>query len=91
MMTWVQGRPEPLTVFGPLGGKQVVDGFSQAYALDRAYRTAHHGESYLNPARGEIIAREVVMDTDSAMVLDDGSLKVTMFKVDYAPIRPAVG
>lgn len=71
--------------------KQVVAGFSQAYSQDSSYRTAHHGEDYLNPAIGQMIAKEISLEGDSAMVLDDGELKVTMFTVNHAPIHPAVG
>lgn len=34
---------------------------------------------------------EVPLEGDSAIVLDDGDLKVTMFSVNHAPITPAVG
>lgn len=91
MMTWAQGRDSPLDVYGPEGVKQVVAGFSQAYSQDSSYRTAHHGEDYLNPAIGQMIAKEISLEGDSAMVLDDGELKVTMFTVNHAPIHPAVG
>jgi ribonuclease Z len=91
MMTWAQGRDAPLTVFGPQGLTQVVEGFSQAYALDSRYRTAHHGAKYLDPAKAKMIAQEITLDGDSAVVLNDGSLKITMFSVDHSPINPAVG
>src|SRR5690348_7203982 len=42
LQTWVAGRKRPLTVFGPPGIEQIVDGFNEAYALDAGYRTAHH-------------------------------------------------
>jgi len=91
MMTWAQGRDAPLDVYGPKGVKQVVEGFAQAYSLDSSYRTAHHGEDYLNPAIGKMIAKEISLDGDSATVLDNGALKITMFSVNHAPIHPAVG
>lgn len=91
MMTWAQGRKAPLDVYGPVGVRQVVEGFTLAYALDSAYRTAHHGEEYLNPYIGQMIAKEIALQGDSATVLDDGNLKVTMFAVNHAPIHPAVG
>jgi ribonuclease Z len=76
-----QGRDAPLDVYGP----------TLAYALDSSYRTAHHGAKYLDPANGKMIAKEIALDGDSATVLDDGDLKVTMFAVNHAPIHPAVG
>lgn len=91
MMSWAQGRPQPLTVYGPPGVAEVVEGFRRAYALDSQYRTAHHGAQYLDPARGQMLAREVALQGDSATVLDDGALKITMFRVEHAPIEPAVG
>ena len=91
MMTWAQGRKAPLDVYGPVGVKQVVEGFSLAYALDSCYRTAHHGDDYLNPVIGQMIAKEIALQGESATVLDDGDLKVTMFAVNHAPIHPAVG
>ncbi len=91
MMTWAQGRDAPLAVYGPEGVKQVVERFAQAYALDSSYRTAHHGEDYLNPAIGKMVAKEISLEGDSATVLDDGALKITMFPVNHAPIHPAVG
>lgn len=91
MMTWAQGRPGPLTVYGPEGVRQVVEGFSKAYALDSMYRTAHHGEDYLNPAKGEMIAKEIEQGGEPVVVLEQDGLKITMFEVDHAPISPAVG
>ncbi len=91
MMTWAQGRNAPLDVYGPVGVNQVVEGFTLAYALDSSYRTAHHGDDYLNPTIGQMIPKEIRLQGDSATVLDDGDLKVTMFAVNHAPIHPAVG
>lgn len=91
MMTWAQGRNAPLDVYGPVGVKQVVEGFTLAYALDSSYRTAHHGDDYLNPTIGQMIAKEIRLKGDSATALEDGDLKVTMFAVNHEPIHPAVG
>ncbi|MEX1667083.1 MBL fold metallo-hydrolase [Zhongshania arctica] len=91
MTTWAQGRPGPLTVYGPKGVEQVVEGFTRAYALDSLYRTAHHGKEILDPAVGKMVARELTLDGDSAVVLEDGDLKVQMFRVNHSPIEPAVG
>lgn len=91
MMTWAQGRPGPLDVYGPKGVGQVVEGFSTAYALDNSYRTAHHGEDYLNPAKGKMVAHEVALGEGLVTVLEQGGLKVSLFTVGHAPIAPAVG
>jgi ribonuclease Z len=91
MMTWAQGRPAPLDVYGPEGVEQVVEGFSIAYALDSSYRTAHHGADYLNPEKGRMIAHEVALGEGLVPVLEQDGLKVSMFIVDHKPIAPAVG
>ncbi|MBK9433381.1 MAG: hypothetical protein IPN50_13650 [Sphingomonadales bacterium] len=38
---WIWGRKTPLEVQGPVGLKQVLDGFAQAYTLDEGYRSAN--------------------------------------------------
>ena len=38
-----------------------------------------------------MISREISLEDDSAIVLDYGELKITMFVVSHAPIHPAVG
>jgi hypothetical protein len=41
---------DPLPVYGPQGVETVVQGFNQAYSLDKVYRVAHHGEATLPPS-----------------------------------------
>ncbi len=91
MVTWAQGRPTPLDVYGPSGVKQVVAGFAQAYGLDSQYRTAHHGDDLLNPEKGKMIPIEIVITEEPKLILDQDGLKVTMFRVGHDPIDPAVG
>jgi ribonuclease Z len=45
--SWVAGRPKPMTVYGPDGVSEVVDGLNAAYRLDSTYRVAHHGKELL--------------------------------------------
>jgi len=55
--SWVAGRPGPLSVYGPRGVTQVVDGLDDAYSLDLRYRVAHHGEELLPPNLGVMEAQ----------------------------------
>jgi len=90
MMTWVDGREAPLRVFGPPGVERVVAGFDEAYALDTGYRIEHHGAELLPPERSRMQALPI----DAAapkVILEEGGLTITMFRVDHAPVRPAVG
>lgn len=94
MQTWAAGRPDPLRVFGPRGVETLVAGFSQAYSLDRGYRTAHHGAKAMDPARGEMKAMPFEVGANDAagtVILEENGLVVRAFLVDHAPIAPAVG
>ncbi len=85
--SWVAGRTVPLTVYGPPGVNEVVDGLNAAYRLDRTYRVAHHGEELLPPVLGAMEARVM----EAGAVLEMGELTVTSFTVNHDPVRPAVG
>jgi ribonuclease Z len=94
LQTWGAGRPAPLRVFGPEGVQRLVAGFSEAYALDRQYRTAHHGPIVMNPAKGEMEAKPFVVDPKDptgTVILEENGLVVRAFLVDHGPIKPAVG
>ncbi len=87
LQTWVAGRGEPLAVYGPEGVERVVAGFNEAYALDRGYRTAHHGADFLPLERGDLRAARL----DPGASVELGELRVTAIAVNHEPIRPAVG
>ncbi len=88
LASWVQGRPGPLQVYGPLGVERVVEGFNAAYQLDRGYRTAHHGSELLPPPRGIMAANTIA---PGSVAWQDDSLRITSFTVEHPPIDPAVG
>jgi len=96
LQTWAGGRPAPLVVYGGPGVERVVEGFNGAYRLDQGYRTLHHTEKVMPPAAWPMIAHTVDLvgpDTGakdrSALVLDDGALRITAIEVDHSPIAPA--
>jgi ribonuclease Z len=92
--SWIAGRAQPLDVYGPKGVAEVVDGFRAAYAADVDARVLHHGEQYMPRAAAGAVAREIAL-ADSpladAVVFDRDGLRITMFRVDHDPVRPAVG
>ncbi len=92
--SWIAGRDKPLDVYGPVGTKQVVDGFVAAYSQDADYRTLHHDEAHMPRAAAPAVAHEIPLgdaaDAD-AVVFDRNGLKVTMFRVKHDPVKPAVG
>ncbi len=96
LQTWAGGRAAPLTVYGGPGVEGVVDGFNRAYALDQGYRTEHHGERVMPSAAWGMTAITVTLDgvptpakDRTALVLEEGDLRITAIEVDHAPIEPS--
>ncbi|MBC7519654.1 MAG: MBL fold metallo-hydrolase [Sandarakinorhabdus sp.] len=92
LMRW-SGKPNtgPLPVHGPPGVERVVAGLNQAYALDNGYRTAHHGPAIMPPGGAGGIAVPFAIAKAPVVVLNDGGVKITAFRVDHGPVDPAVG
>jgi ribonuclease Z len=84
---------DPVPVFGPQGVESVVQGFNDAYALDKKYRIAHHGEATMPPTGAGGVARPFTIDGPewSQVVLEQDGLIITAFAVNHAPVFPAAG
>lgn len=91
--SWIAGRAKPLDVYGPPGVDKVVAGFAQAYSLDVEYRVVHHADQMMPRAAAGAVAREVKLKIadEAATVFDRNGLKVTAFKVEHDPVKPAYG
>ncbi|RAK62821.1 MBL fold metallo-hydrolase [Phenylobacterium kunshanense] len=95
LQTWVPGRPAPLAVYGGPGVEQVVDGFNLAYAQDRGYRTAHHTAAIMPPATSTLVARPIALPAATqgqprtAVIHDDGQMRITAIETNHAPVAPA--
>lgn len=87
LMSWVDGRPAPLEVYGPSGVERLVGGFNEAFAPDRAYRVAHHGEELLPPELGVMVPVPI----EPGILHEGRGLTITAFEVDHAPVAPAFG
>jgi ribonuclease Z len=86
MQRWVnRGAREPV--------KQVVDGVNRAYRLDSTYRVAHHGELIVPRSGTGGLAHPFPAPAEGRgeVVIDEGGVKVTAFRVDHTPVDPAVG
>src|ERR1019366_9281280 len=74
--------------------RTVVQGFNNAYGLDKGYRIAHHGEATMPPSGNGGIAHPFTL-TDgsevSQVILQQDGLTVTAFAVNHAPVFPAAG
>jgi ribonuclease Z len=94
LQRWVgNGNTEPVPVYGPAGVEDVVDGINLAYKASRAYRVAHHGEDIVPSSGAGAVARPFVTppDGESTLVIDRDGLTIRAFRVDHAPVEPAVG
>jgi ribonuclease Z len=92
--SWIAGRAQPLDVYGPTGVAAIVEGFGAAYAADVDARVLHHGEQYMPRAASGAVAHETALPGGpqaDALVFDRDGLRITMFRVDHDPVRPAVG
>ncbi len=96
LQTWAQGRPTRLDVYGGPGVDQVVNGFNQAYRLDQGYRTAHHSERLLPVDTWPLVAHAITLgpapapeQIRTAIVLEDGELRITAIEVNHTPVTPA--
>ena len=94
-ISWIGGsRSTPTPVRGPVGTQEVVDGFNAAYRLDSTYRVAHHGTTVANPDGFGGLAEEIKIPAGPSgrlVLLEDDDLKITVMRVDHAPIEPAFG
>jgi len=94
LQRWAQGaHRQSLPIYGPPGLGQVLDGFHGAYALDRGYRIAHHGEQLVPPSGAGGTAHEFELDpqTGRRVLISEPDLEVAAFAVQHEPVHPAVG
>ncbi len=95
MQTWVGGsRPVPIPVYGPPGTERVLAGLREAYTLDAGYRVGHHGAKFARPGGFGGTPQILTIakgPPGTAPVYDQGGVKITVIRVDHAPIAPAYG
>jgi len=95
LQRWASGsNASPVNVIGPEGVEEVVKGFNDAYRLDAKYRVAHHGAATVPPSGAGGLAKPFVLpagEDASTVVVDEDGVRITAFKVNHAPVYPAVG
>jgi ribonuclease Z len=95
LQRWAGGsHAKPVDIIGPNGVETVVEGFNRAYTLDAGYRVAHHGAATFPPSGTGGTARPFSLsaaEDASVILVDDGGVKITAFKVNHFPVYPAVG
>ena len=94
VMRWAGGSyTTPLPVYGAEGIREVTNGLNQAYRLDGVYRTAHHGSEVTPPTGSGLFAQAFSEppEGESVVVFEEDGLRVTAFRVDHEPVKPAMG
>jgi ribonuclease Z len=86
---WVCGwgvwrRTTPLEVWGPAGTAEMVARLREAYRFDLQIRVE---DDKAHPEGGRLVA----IDIDEQIVLNRNDVKVTAFRVDHGPVKPAFG
>ncbi len=91
---WVgAANKAPLPVYGPTGLQQVVNGFNNAYALDKVYRYEHHGDGVAPQSGWGMVAKEYSTPAVGQLetLIAENHLTIEALAVDHAPVVPAVG
>jgi ribonuclease Z len=94
MQRWIQRTAQQaLPVHGPEGLEKVLQGFNDAYTLDKGYRIGHHGEAVApNSGFGGLaLPFTLPADTGRKVLLSEPDLEIVAFRVSHGPVHPAVG
>lgn len=90
LQAWMAGgRSTPLPIYGPPGTDRVVNGFIEAYDIDRGYRIAHHGPEVARPGGfgGEA---QIIAATEPEVVYQSGEVTIRAIPVDHFPVDHAL-
>jgi len=85
--SWQMGRSKPLTVYGPKGISQIIDGIDNLLDIENKYRVAHHGAGIMDPSIA--LASGVPLSTDqgSQTVYSDDEVLITAIQVNHDPVE----
>jgi ribonuclease Z len=76
--------PTPLTVIGPAGTAEVVDGIRASLRPDVAYRLEHHDDLTWEPP-------VAVTEVSDGVVFEADGTRIVAAPTDHRPVRPTVG
>ena len=89
LQSWIQGRTEPLQVYGPEGINLVTKGFELAYSADYQYRSDHHGQEMLPMSVAGF--NEITITNNELIPNKTPGLEILPFVVDHYPVNSAYG
>ena len=90
VMRWTGGVRQPLTVYGPSGTQDVIDGARLVLKADQGFRLAHHGDKLWDGGT-ECVVQEITAGIEPAEAATIGGIRVKVFEVEHRPVFPAFG
>lgn len=93
MNSWVGGRKEALTLYGPPGVEDLGQGFETAFGVDSQSRIDHHGAEIFEPEAKPVLTQLILVPNreEAVVVYEEDGLKVTAFRVTHEPLANAYG
>lgn len=89
---WLAGSAKaPLAVIANAGVERVVNGFNEAYAMNRGYRLLHEGPSLAAEEGFGLRATGYELTNGSLVVYNSGGVRITAFTVNHRTVEGAVG
>ena len=76
----------PLTVYGPLGTRAMIDAMLKMLELDQQYRHDHHDDLRAN---GPLTVN--VHELEPGTRFSIGAIAVSVHETDHRPVRPSIG
>jgi ribonuclease Z len=84
-MRWVMSfQPNPLPVFGPPATASLLQATEAMLEADIGYRLTHHEDLQWRPSAE-------VTEVERGVIIDEGTVRITVAPTDHAPVRPTVG
>ncbi len=89
--SWIIGRTDPLTVYGPEGIDPIVTNFLEIYSEDVVYRNEHHGPTVFPEPELRTSAVTIEHSPEGTVAYDRDGVTVKAYTVAHDPVEPSVG
>ncbi len=90
--SWMRGRTDELTVYGPQGLDTIMKSVEQFLSIDNQYRVDHHGPEIMDLSKAPATVREFEITENAVLdVYQEDGISIKAFDVNHEPVEPAVG
>jgi len=89
--SWIVGRTDPVTVYGPEGIEPIVNNFIEIYSEDVVYRNEHHGPTVFPEPEMRASAETIEHSPEGIVVYENDGVTVKAYTVAHDPVEPSVG